>query len=253
MFWIKKLIALMTFPLAGLLALLVLGAVLAWRERGGPWPRRCIAAATLGLVVVCCGPAGDLLISPLENRHPPLTSLDEIEAGAYIVVLGGGLHRRKGGPVTSELTDSSAIRLFEGIRLHRALEDSTLIVSGGTTGQHRATADAMAELAIAVGVPPERIERADRALDTAQEASAVAQLASPRAPIIVVTEASHMPRSILLFERAGLAPIAAPTMHRASASPWHPGALWPSASNVRKVERSLYEYIALIWVGLGGS
>lgn len=254
-FWLKKLVALFTSPLGLLLLVLVVGLLLAWRKRAGPWPGRLIVAAAVGLVLVCCGPTGDLLLRPLEQRHAPLVDVDVEGAreATFVVVLGGGLTSREGGPVTSELNTSSTIRLVEGIRHHRALGTTTLIVSGAAVTQQRSTADALAQVALDLGVSESELALADGARDTAEEAAAVLDLAGPGATVIVVTEASHMPRAMLLFERAGLNPIAAPTLHRASPRLFVLGSLWPSARNVRKVERAFYEYIALLWIALGGS
>jgi uncharacterized SAM-binding protein YcdF (DUF218 family) len=256
LFLFKKLITLLTFPLGGLFALLLLGLGLARLGRGGPWPRRIIAAAGVGVLLVCTGPTGDLMILPLENRTAVLTDEDlaELNRGPVVVaVLGGGLQRRGDGPVTSELTDASTIRLTEGVRLFHQLDDAMLVVSGAADLQERATADALAELAAGLGVPPSRILRADVARDTAEEARALARIVEAEHTLILVTEASHMPRALTLFQREGLTPVPAPTYHRASPALWHPGSMWPSSRNLRKVERALYEYLALSWVALGGS
>ncbi len=256
MFLVKKGISLLTFPLGALFLAIAVAAVLRWRKIGEPWPTRVIVASIIAVILCCTGPTGDLLIGPLERAHPVL-STDEIAAlndgPVVIAVLGGGLHNRQNVPVTSELTDSSTIRLAEGLRLFHLFDDATLVVSGAADLQQRSTADAMAELATGLGLPPDRFLQADRARDTAEEARALSTLLPPDASLILVTEASHMPRSMRLFEREGLSPTPAPTYHRASQRPLHPGSMWPSARNLRKVERAFYEYLALTWVTLGGS
>ncbi len=256
MFWFKKIVALFISPLGLLLVLLAAGLILAWRNIGGQWPKRVVVFSSIALALVCCGPTGQLLLAPLENPHSPLTEAPEVEhfpGTPHVVVLGGGYRYRVDGPVTSELTPASIVRLNEGIRIHRALDDSVLIVSGAAVGQPGSTGEAMAELATAMGVPKSEILIADSPRDTAEEARAVHKLTEPDDPILVVTSASHMTRSLKLFERNGIDAIAAPTHHLTTTTSLRIGNLWPSAANVRRVERAVYEYTALLWISLGGS
>lgn len=253
MFWVKKLVSLMTYPLAPLLIVGALGALLIWRGRT-KWGQNLMIGSFAGLILVSTGVVGDLMLRPLESRYAPLERVDALEAPVnYVVVLGGGL-RDVAGPPSSELTESTAMRLLEGIRILQSLDDEALlVVSGAATGQRRATAEVMAALAIEMGVPSERVLVHDEARDTSEEAQALAAIASLDTSIVLVTEASHMPRSMKIFERQGFAPKAAPTYFQASARIFTFGNLWPSARNLRKVERALYEYVALVWVSVGGS
>ena len=256
MFWIKKIVALLISPLGLLLLLLLVGLLLAWRQIGGAWPKRVIVFASLAIAVVCCGPTGELLLAPLENPHAPLTDPTTVESTSgttYVVVLGGGYSHRADGPVTSELTPASTVRLNEGIRIHRALDDSMLVVSGAAVSHPGSTAEAMAELALAMGLSESEILIAETPRDTAEEAGVVYDITSRDDTIILVTSASHMTRSLRLFERTGIDAIAAPTHHLTTANPLSIGSMWPSAANIRRVERAIYEYTGLIWISLGGS
>lgn len=248
MFWLKKLIALSTYPLGPIFLVGAVGLFLLWRRPQNPWGGRLALMAALLVVLVTAGPLGNLLIRPLESVHPPILDVRAVERPVeYVVVLGGGLSAVD-GPVTSQLNDSTAIRLLEGLRLMAHFEEATLVVSGAATGQRRTTAEAMAQVADELGIDPERLLAHDQARDTAEEARALSEVAPDGANILLVTEASHMPRAMMLFERQGFEPVAAPTYYRATQ-----GGGWPSARNLRKVERALYEYLALIWVRLGGS
>ncbi|AGA32429.1 YdcF- like protein [Thioalkalivibrio nitratireducens DSM 14787] len=127
------------------------------------------------------------------------------------------------------------------------LPDLTLVVSGGSrrTGV-KPVAQGYAQVAQALGVPAERIVVLDTPTDTAQEAYAVRDLLGSEARFLLVTSASHMPRSVRHFERVGLGPIASPT--HVLTGRGRPARLsyWvPSSDALRKTERAVYEYLGL--------
>jgi uncharacterized SAM-binding protein YcdF (DUF218 family) len=100
-------------------------------------------------------------------------------------------------------------------------------------------------LARDLGINPGSIVVLDTALDTRQEAQAIAALIGS-APFVLVTSAYHMPRAMLEMRRAGVAPVPAPTdqlVGGAEAASWR--AWLPSSSGLRKTERALHEYLGL--------
>jgi uncharacterized SAM-binding protein YcdF (DUF218 family) len=87
----------------------------------------------------------------------------------------------------------------------------------------------------------------DTPVDTAQEAYAVRDVLAPGERFLLVTSASHMPRSVRHFQRAGLEPIPAPTRFKTGNRSGSMLAFWlPSAQHLRKTERALYEYMGLV-------
>jgi uncharacterized SAM-binding protein YcdF (DUF218 family) len=70
---------------------------------------------------------------------------------------------------------------------------------------------------------------------------------------VLVTSASHMPRSMALFKKLGMQPIPAPTDYwvkeRQGISP---AMFFPSSNGLRKAERAFYEYLGLAWANLRG-
>lgn len=253
MFWLKKFVVFLLSPLGIFLVLLAGGLFLAWRQRFGPWPRRLVIAAVVGLYAVSCGPTGELLLSPLEDRHPSLVDPSPADDATHVVVLGGGYRHHTERPATSNLVPSSMIRLAEGIRVHQALDDASLVVSGAAVTQPRSTAEAMADLARELGVSEDDIVVSDTPRDTAEEAAAVDRLVGDDHHVVLVTSASHMPRAMTLFERQGITVTAAPTHHLTGGAVFAADELMPRAQNLHRVERALYEYTALLWVALGGS
>ena len=65
-------------------------------------------------------------------------------------------------------------------------------------------------------------------------------------PFILVTSASHMPRSMVLFKSLGLNPIPAPTdFHKAKFRGFF---VLPRFDAFDQSQRAMYEYIGMLWV-----
>ncbi|RDV36845.1 hypothetical protein DV096_17305 [Bradymonadaceae bacterium TMQ3] len=252
MFVIKRAFAMLLLPLGMVAALIIVGLVVWWR-----WPQSrlgplLIIGATAGLLFGSCSPGANLMLRPLEERYPPLLDVDaqEYTGVDYVMVLGAGFVDDERYPLVAQIHEEGVMRLVEGIRILRKLPHAKLVVSGGTRKGGRTNAEATRQLAIDLGVAPERILIANSALDTAQEAEAFEAMAGPGASLILVTSASHMPRAMQLFERRGLRPTAAPCAHRVIEG--QGGGLWPNATHLRKTERAFYEWAGRLFVSLGG-
>ena len=217
-----------------------------------------VIAGALLLVLASWQPVADALLSPLEDRYPPLTDPTRVSDVTAVVVLGGGWWPdAEDWPITARLGESSAIRLFEGLRLLQAWPEARLVLTGASRRADRApVARGYAEAARDFGVPETRMRVLDTPVDTAQEAEAVRAALGDGARLVLVTSASHMPRAMAYFRRVGLDPVAAPT-HRLSGRSAHDElADWvPAADYLRMTERAWYEDLGLLALraGLAGS
>lgn len=241
-FFLKKLVGgwLMPFPLA--CTLLALGLLL-WRRQIG----RLLAAAALLLLLLCAWwPVASLLLAPLETRYPVWSPRSD--PARYVVVMGGSHVDSAGLPVTNRLNAASTSRLLEGIAVHRANPGSYLLLSGGGFGG-RSNAELMAETAVALGVSPERIRLQAVSRDTEEEVRLLAEMIGDE-PFIVVTSASHMPRTMAAFARIGLEPVPAPTyfIDRRGGVGWRMSVDALAASSA-----AIHEYLGLTWMALRGS
>ena len=171
---------------------------------------------------------------------------------AAIVVLGGGWWPNDQWPSGSQLAESSALRLLEGVRLARALPDVPLLLTGADRqGEIPPVAWGYAQAARELGIAPARLLVLDTPVDTAQEARAVraalAGTGTARPRLVLVTSAAHMPRAMRHFQAVGLDPIPAPTQHLAGRASGRRLSDWlPSAGNLRKTESALHEYLGLL-------
>lgn len=249
-FFLKKLIGTLVMPLPLALLLSVAGGLLlALRHRKAEG--LLVILALLGISLASWGPVADALLSPLESRYPPLLDASGHPEAVAVVVLGSGYSPVPGLPVTSQLSATALVRLAEGIRLYRQLPGAHLILSGGAVYGSGASAHGYARAARGLGVPASDLVLLDTPRDTAAEARAVRDLLGTKQPFILVTSAAHMPRAIRHFKVEGLNPVPAPTRYRSLREDRFRLRYWvPSARQLRKTERALYEYMGMLAVGL---
>lgn len=212
-FLLSKLLPLGLYPL-GLALLLLLG-----REAAGPrrWGRR-LGWSGVALLWVCAMPfTSRQLIWGLEERSAALAPADPPSADA-VVVLGGGL-RPALPPRRGVEVGEAGDRLLTAVRLLRQGKAPLLITSGGrvhfTAGPAPPPeAEWARDLAIELGLAPQRILLNAGSRTTAEEARDIGALARQRQwnRVLLVTSASHMPRALATFgRRSGLEVVAVPT------------------------------------------
>jgi uncharacterized SAM-binding protein YcdF (DUF218 family) len=255
MFLLKKLIAPLLFPIPIVFGLLLIGLVRMWtgpgaRDRRG---RYWILGATLILAVFSFRPLPVAMVANLEGRHQSYsTTIAPDTTIRWIVVLAGGVSDDPSFEDPHRLAASSLVRLAEGIRIARHLPEARLILSGGAPFSSISAAAVMRNVAIELGVDASAIVVEDRSLDTKDQAVTIAEMVDED-PFVLVTSASHMPRSVALFAGQGLSPIPAPTDFLARRSTqFHPGALFPSSLNIRAARTAMREYLGIMWAGLRG-
>lgn len=152
------------------------------------------------------------LIGRLESQHQTFV-IGSVNAGDHIFihVLGGGYNLDQKLPALGQLSLGSLGRLCEGIRIHKLLKKSTLVVSGNIASGDASMASVIRKAAISLGVDSLRIEMLEAPATTREEAQVFAERFGSRANVIVVTDAVHMPRAMKFFEEEGIRATAAPT------------------------------------------
>jgi uncharacterized SAM-binding protein YcdF (DUF218 family) len=194
-------------------------------------------------------PFSKWLIDPLENSYPAYAG----QPVEVIVVLGGWHETDPRAPVTSVLSSHSTSRLLEGVRLASINPQATLYLSGypGFTDQI-SNAEAMKNLAIMLGIDPQRIYTVAEPLDTHEEALFIKDYVGARS-FALVTSASHMRRAMALMRHQWLDPVAAPTDYlgkdngQRSFFSW-----WPSAGALQVSAAAIHEWVGYQWSVLNG-
>ena len=251
LFTLKKVLGGMMLPLPLLLLLIALGIALLWFSRFQRTGKLCVSLGWLLLLLLSLQPVADSLLKPIEDKYPTWRDEKRVQ---YVVVLGGGYTWNPNWAPSSNLINNSLPRLTEGIRLWYENPGSKLIFTGAAAKTNPvSTAEAGARVAESLGIPRSEIIVLDKPKDTEEEAAAVKE-AIGDAPSLLVPSASHLPRAMIFFRRAGLTPLPAPANQLAIESPLNP---WeraiPSPVWLMHSDRVGYETLGRIWQWLKGS
>ena len=261
MFLFKKIFSRFFFPLPSALFISFFGLSLLFftkRERLGK------ILLSIGLVVIMLfGYSGisNIIIAPLEYQYKPYITRSDNDPRLqtdsspirFIVILGGGHTSDPKLPVTSQIEQSTLVRLIEGIRIYRKNPGSKIILSGGMVFDPVSNAEIMASLARDLGVSEDDMIIESESKDTKDEAKIIQSMIGEN-PFVLVTSAVHMPRSVALFKKQQMNPIPAPVGHLAKKRQGkiHPGAFFPDAKNIKKIESAIHEYLGIVWAKLRG-
>ncbi len=248
MIYLNKLLPVFVLPL-GIVCLLLLFAV--WRKKR--WP---VVTAVMILYTASTPFVGERLIGWLESRYPAVP-VAEVEAADAVVVLGGIL-----GPQAESgfmVNWSDPVERFEaGVALLQAGKAGRLVFTGARLpweGRRNSEGDDLKQLAVARGVPADKILVTTEINNTAGEARAVAAMMREHHwhRVVLVTTGWHMPRAARLFRSAGVDFAAFPVDFRADHH--YPVSLLsflPKAEALDETETAMREcygiaYYALTW------
>ncbi len=255
MFLFKKMVSPLLFPLPLASILLIVGLALLWFTQKQKAGKVLVTAGTFWLVSLSFGIFAPWTLAPLERQYQPLltTSFSTPEAPVkWIVVLGGGGSYNAQIPSASQLSPGSLSRVIEGIRLQRGLPGSKLIMSEGNIFDSVPVADIMGAVAQELGVATDAIVLERQSQDTEAQAQRIRPIVG-NDRFILVTSAAHMPRSIALFRKVGLNPIAAPTDYNSyGGESLRPSSFYPSATKLRQAELTVHEYLGFAWAKMRG-
>lgn len=247
MFLFKKIAGPFFLPLSLCLELLFIGLFLLWfteKQRAG---KILVSLGLLCLVLISYDLSANLLLQSLESRYPPDLSSRAISEVKWIVVLGGGHRLDERLPANERLSSTSLARLIEGLRLQRQAPQSRLLLSGGPVFGGVAEAEVMAETARELGTRPEQMRLESFSKDTESQAEAIRKIVLGD-PFLLVTSAAHLPRSLALFQKAGMNPRPAPADYQVKEDPFlRPSKFFPSVEALGKSQTAFYEYLGWSW------
>jgi uncharacterized SAM-binding protein YcdF (DUF218 family) len=255
MFFFYKMMSILLSPVPLSLLLLIIGLLLLWftkRQRAGSIV---VSAGTIVLLLLSFSQVSDRLLIPLEDRYPPLMldqmagqhGHDKLSHVKWIVVLGGGHVSDPNVPLTSQVSSASLVRLTEGVRLYRKLPGSKIVLMGGAVFDPVPEVEIVAKIAEIMNVNRNDLVLEKMSKDTEEQAKFIKDIVG-NDRFILVTSASHMPRSVALFKKVGLNPVPAPTSHRViEGKGMSPGDFFPSTGGLGKADTAIYEYLCMAW------
>jgi len=231
------------------------------------WKRPALALVPMGmslLIILVASNAwvSSLLMQSLEWQQISSEELPEAEA---IILLGGSTRVPTPPRKTVEITEAGD-RILYAAHLYQEGKAPLIIATGGRiTWLTNAPpeADSMKNLLIEIGVPESAIIEETQALNTYENALYTKKILEQRGikQSLLVTSASHMPRSLRVFQKQGIDVIPAPTDFLVTQLDWEQLQmssqatllnLLPSADYLKQTTQALKEYLGLIVYWLKG-
>ncbi len=257
--FLSKFLPLFIYPL-GFASLLLVFVLLFWKKQ-----RLAKSVVILALVILYLG--GNRYLSSavarsLEWRFP---SPDLTLQADAIVILGGGTEPAI-NPRQSVEVNAAGDRVIYGAILARQFPRAMVIVSGGDIDfldiAPSTPAQDMASLLALMGIPQDRILLQGNSQNTFEDAQLTCKVIGENgfSRVLLVTSAMHMPRSMMMFEKAGCTVIPAPTDYTITEAAWqhlwHPNIeeffinLVPAYTNLSTLTKSLKEYFGILYYTL---
>ncbi|NHO20659.1 YdcF family protein [Acetobacter oeni] len=202
MFLIGKLLTIAMLPTAFLIETLLLGLIF-YRFRSG---RFLIMAAASGLAICLVFPVDQWAIRPLDDRFPQVKMPPAHIDG--IIVLGGSVDDVTSEDRQTPVTGTAGDRLTTFAILARHYPNAKLLFTGGSGDIVQGITNEAKWVHIlfdGLGLPPDRVIYENHSRTTRENATESFALIHPKPDEtwILVTSASHMPRSVGVFRKAG--------------------------------------------------
>ncbi len=244
MFLLKKIIEAFVLP-PGLYIVALAGMGHYLKKRQMPAALACLALSGLmwvGSSKIFC----NALMSPLEHAY----SAPAKPEGDVIVLLCGGF-RGGGKPFSASerLEHGTLERAAAAFKLYK---DTGLpvLISGGAPFSERPESEAAAAYLKELGVPENKLIREERSRDTEENARFSLKICGEKGykKVILLTSAYHMPRSVLLFRKAGAAELVPFPVARRSGGPRFYSDYLPGGG--LEARQAINEYLGLLYYRL---
>lgn len=229
-FILKKLISSLFMPLSFGLLIGIVGLIALFKNKI-KMAKIFLSFSFLWITLSAYAPISNLLISPLETQYTKLQTVPQDVK--YIVLLGGDMENRA----------------WEVLRLYNKIDQAKIITSGYAGRGEIPEAFKSAKKLQDIGIPKEDIITFSKPKDTKEEAIQIKEYLRDQR-FILVTSSFHLPRTMALFQKEGLDPIA--SSGHFLISPSDKAFSVPSATHLQKTEIALHEYLGLLWAKLRG-
>lgn len=254
MFFLSKVLALVTQPLHWVIVLLLLS--LLTLKRAPIAGRRLLWAGMGVLLLMGWQPLPDMLIRELESQYAEIAPGADLHAYVGVVVLGGATEPGRVAEAHAQpLFNDAGERLTATIALLQRNPQLRVVYTGGEgdlLGSGPSEAERAKGFFVSMGLPVQRVEYEAVSRTTHENAVLTAQLPGidTKQPWLLLTSAWHMPRSMGAFIKAGWNVTAYPVDFRtAPNTPWTTYSLKDGA---RDWQLALHELVGLLAYRLAG-
>lgn len=191
----------------------------------------------------------------LQNPYRPLARVPE-SAQAIVVLSGFALPSDPRRPEPT-LGEDTVHRCLLAAALYHRGPSRPLVLCGGLVDpeiEMPPLASQMRDFLIRLGVPAADLIVENKSTTTYENAVDCAKLLQPKssAPIVLVTDASHMLRAEGCFRHVGLHVIPAPCQMQNEQFEWSLAAFVPDAGAAHSTEELFHELLGLAWYKLKG-
>ena len=252
-----ELLRLISTPIVWILAFLIFGLILTGKLRKKPrlnvgWYFLVFATCLLYLLSIPL--VSNVLVYSMERQYQ-LPSQEVLKKVDIMVILGGGVMSSGGFRRYPEASGATYSRVFNGIKIFRQSVAKVLVLSGA--GGHRdgeTNADVMKNIAIALGIPENKIITEGKSRNTMEHAIELAKLfpLEERMRIDIVTSALHMPRAVQAFRKKfsknAIVPI--PVGYIYSPLKYSFKNLIPHSNSFSTSSYAIHEWIGMLWYGI---
>jgi uncharacterized SAM-binding protein YcdF (DUF218 family) len=208
-----KIISLLVYPLSlGLLLLLMSLVAGMTGRRGFAWLMSLLGFLIIYFPATLVG--SEVLVAPLEGRHPAF-SPEELPDADAIVLLGGASDGESRFGRGADL-NHAADRLTTAAELYFAGKAPVILISGGAEPEQLPEAELLADILRALQVPSSALLVEPNSRTTHDNALMSAEMLNEAGynHILLVTSGVHMRRALALFQQQGLQVTAAATDHQ---------------------------------------
>ncbi|QDZ39702.1 YdcF family protein [Euhalothece natronophila Z-M001] len=258
----SKLLPLFVYPLGLASILLLVGLIIAWKR---PYFALFPMGIALGVLLIFSNAwVSSGLTQSLEWQHISNENEKLPEAEA-IILLGGSTQAPIPPRNTVEITGAGD-RVLYAAHLYKQGKAPLIIATGGRIswlGNDTPEATNMKQLLVEIGVPASAVIEEPQALNTHDNAVYTQEILEEKGikQCLLVTSASHMPRSVLTFKKQEIDIIPAPTDFSITRQHWQqlqstPQATLlnslPDADHLEQSTRVLKEYLGIFVYWLRG-
>jgi len=230
---------------SSMVIVLFIGGALFYALSARKIARYLLAAAVIVYVIFSIGPVSFWLLGKLEYQYPYLQDTSQLNGVRYIVILSGYADDDANIALSSRVNSSSAFRLMEALKLHRELPATRIIITGSTR-----ISRVMKEVLVSLGAKEDRIILEEQSASTFENATNIGKFVG-RHRFVLVTSAGHMPRSMMVFKKAGMDPIPAPTDYYTFKN-YMAISYLPSPLHLINSDLAMHEYLGILWYRVKG-